>query len=100
MELTEQQFARLISDVIARHPEWMTTVQTAIQNGIAAALVEERSKVTDLAYAMSVMVRKHPKTVDKNLGFMQDGMGILADFFRGSAFGNEIAHYKNEVSNG
>lgn len=97
MELTKEIFAEFVGGTISRNPDWMKAMLEATQLGIGQALKEERGKSADLAYALSVLVAKHPATVNRNIGLIQPGINALCKFFKGSPFYDKITYlYKEE----
>lgn len=90
MMTKKELYLLYVKSTIKENPEWLADTINTMQEGIAEALLDERCKSSDLAYALSVMVDKHPKTVISEYGHIINGIDRLLNFFKGTEFANNL----------
>jgi hypothetical protein len=66
--LTRARWATVVADVIAEHPEWMSTTVEAVQAGILAAQERQLDRIADLSMGLIEAINTKPGHVKRNHG--------------------------------
>lgn len=86
----------LMVDTLKKHPDWLASILYAMQTGITSALQEERTKTSDVAYALAYMIDVCPKQTRKHKSTIMKGLIVLQSVFFGSKFGDTLQEIINE----
>lgn len=90
-------FIDMVTQTIARHPDWFADVVLAMQNGLVKRIDTEGKEKANLAYAMVFFIQHAPK-VAKMGGPLPSAYETLLKFFDGAPISRDIEQLlKSEI---